>query len=60
MPEDIEEVCKQVLKQVTPKDPERKKIENLSKKLEMRVASAAEELGVKAKVRVEGSVAKNT
>jgi tRNA nucleotidyltransferase (CCA-adding enzyme) len=57
---DVERVCASVLKQVTPKDAERKKIDSLAKKLEEKVASAAKELGVKAKVRVEGSVAKNT
>ena len=60
MPKDAEKVLKQVLKRVTPQEIERKKIENLSKKLEKKVAQAAEELGLKIKARVEGSVAKNT
>jgi tRNA nucleotidyltransferase (CCA-adding enzyme) len=60
MREDVQTVCASVLKRVTPKDSERKRIEDLSKRLEEAVASAAEELGVKAKVRVEGSVAKDT
>jgi tRNA nucleotidyltransferase (CCA-adding enzyme) len=60
MQEDVEKVCAIVLKRVTPRDDERKKIENLSKKLKNRVAFAAEELGIKTRVHVEGSVAKDT
>jgi len=60
MSEDVERVCAKVLKGVTPGRDERKKIGDLSNRLVRRVASAAEELGVKARVRVEGSVAKDT
>jgi len=56
----VEEICAEVLKRVTPSEAERKKIEALAKKLEKKVASAAEKLGAKARVRVEGSVAKDT
>jgi tRNA nucleotidyltransferase (CCA-adding enzyme) len=45
---------------VTPKKAQRAKIEALAKKLEKKVAEAAKTFGVKAKVRVEGSVAKDT
>ncbi|MDI6847832.1 MAG: CCA tRNA nucleotidyltransferase [Candidatus Bathyarchaeia archaeon] len=60
MQEKIEKVCTTVLKRITPKTRERAKIEALAKKLEKKVVSASKELGVKAEVRVEGSVAKDT
>jgi tRNA nucleotidyltransferase (CCA-adding enzyme) len=49
-----------VLKEVTPDARERSKIEAVVKKLEKKVATAAQKVGVKAKVRVEGSIAKDT
>jgi tRNA nucleotidyltransferase (CCA-adding enzyme) len=49
-----------VLEQVTPKEKERNIIDALAKKLVGKVVSASESLGVEAKVRVEGSVAKDT
>ena len=56
----METVLATVLKRVMPDVAERKKIEALAKKLEKKVSSAAERLGVEAQVRVEGSVAKDT
>ncbi|MEM1536628.1 MAG: CCA tRNA nucleotidyltransferase [Candidatus Bathyarchaeia archaeon] len=56
----LEAVCKTVLERITPKPDERKKIEGLAKTLERKVAEAAEYFGVKAAVRLEGSVAKDT
>ncbi len=56
----IEKVCGTILKRVTPKKIERAKIEALAKKLEKKVVSASKTLGIKAAVRVEGSVAKDT
>jgi len=56
----IEKVCKEVLERVTPKAEERSRIETLAKDLEKKVASAARASGVEAKVRLEGSVAKDT
>jgi tRNA nucleotidyltransferase (CCA-adding enzyme) len=55
-----EQVVKTVLERVTPGKDERVRIKALAEKLEKRVASAAKELGVKAEVRVEGSVARDT
>ncbi len=55
-----EQVCAAVLRRITPKKPERNSIATLARKLEKKVASAAEELGVEVRVRVEGSVAKDT
>jgi tRNA nucleotidyltransferase (CCA-adding enzyme) len=60
MQEKMETVLSTVLKQVTPKDDERSKMNALAKKLETKVASASKRLGVKAIVRVEGSFAKDT
>jgi len=60
MEEKIEKVCTAVLKRVTPKSSERAKIEALAQKLEKKVISASKTSGVKAEVRVEGSVAKDT
>jgi tRNA nucleotidyltransferase (CCA-adding enzyme) len=60
MQDKIEQVCQSVLERVTPSRDERVRIGALAAKLEKRVASAAKELGVKAEVRVEGSVAKDT
>lgn len=58
--ENTEKVCTSVLEKVTPKKKERAMIEALAAKLEKKVRFAAEELCVKATVRVEGSVAKDT
>jgi len=60
MQEKIEQVCAIVLEQVTPKADKRAKIEALAKELERKVVFASKKLGVEAKVRVEGSVAKDT
>jgi tRNA nucleotidyltransferase (CCA-adding enzyme) len=57
---EIEEILEDVLRRITPEKKERDKIRVLSEKLERKVASASGELGVKVKVRVEGSVAKDT
>jgi len=56
----IELISKTVLGRVSPNADERGKIEALARKLERKVASVSGKLGVEAKVRVEGSVAKNT
>jgi tRNA nucleotidyltransferase (CCA-adding enzyme) len=60
MQEKMEQICRTVFEQVTPKADRRVKIEVLAKELERKVVSASKELGVKARVRVEGSVAKDT
>jgi tRNA nucleotidyltransferase (CCA-adding enzyme) len=60
MPENMKKVMASVLDKITPDNEKRVKIETLAKKLEKKVVSACKELGVKAKVRVEGSVAKDT
>ena len=60
MPEKLEQVCRAVLKRVTPEKGERAKIDALAGKLSRKVAGASKELGVKSTVRLEGSVAKDT
>lgn len=60
MTEEIDEICKGVMRRVTPGKKERDRIRVLAEKLRRRVVSASSALGVKAKVRVEGSVAKGT
>ncbi len=60
MQEEIGKICREVLERITPTTDDRARIEGLAKKLEQKVASACREYGVKAIVRVEGSVAKDT
>jgi tRNA nucleotidyltransferase (CCA-adding enzyme) len=60
MKDNIADVLAIVLKKVTPSVRERSKIEALAKKLEKKVGAAAQKVGAKAKVRVEGSIAKDT
>jgi tRNA nucleotidyltransferase (CCA-adding enzyme) len=60
MQEKMRRILATVLKRVTPKADERAKMSALAEKLEGKVASASKRLGVKAVVRVEGSVAKDT
>ncbi|MGQ9551924.1 MAG: CCA tRNA nucleotidyltransferase [Candidatus Bathycorpusculaceae bacterium] len=60
MQEEIRKVCREVLERVTPKRSDRANIESLASRLERRVASVLREHGVKAVVRTEGSIAKDT
>jgi tRNA nucleotidyltransferase (CCA-adding enzyme) len=60
MQDKMRAVVAAVLKRATPKEDERARIRVLAKKLEKKVASASKQLDVEAKVRVEGSVAKDT
>ena len=60
MREKMKRIFATVLKRVTPEADERAKMNALAEKLEGKVASASKRLGVKAAVRVEGSVAKDT
>jgi len=55
-----EKICSDVLKRVTPSQKERKKVFALAKKLKKKVTIAAKKAEVDAKVRIEGSVAKDT
>ncbi len=57
---EISAVYREVLEKITPTKEDRVKIEALVKHLETKVASACKKHGVKAVLRVEGSVAKDT
>ncbi len=50
----------EIIKKLTPTPQERSKIEALAKQLEQKVASACAAQNIKAVIRVEGSVAKDT
>jgi tRNA nucleotidyltransferase (CCA-adding enzyme) len=50
----------EILKKITPTQADRAKITALAKELQQKVARACAEHGIKATVRVEGSVAKDT
>jgi len=56
----LKEVCAKVLKKTTPSREEKRRVLELAEKLEEKVMMAAEEAGIEAEVRVEGSVAKDT
>ncbi len=60
MASSLEEIRAEVLKRVNPSESERKKVQELARKLTEKVKEALKEKGVEADVRVEGSVAKNT
>ncbi len=60
MASNVETVLKKVLATVTPSAEERERVQLLAEDLVEKVRMAAENAGVKAKVRVEGSVAKDT
>jgi tRNA nucleotidyltransferase (CCA-adding enzyme) len=60
MQKKAEKVLQTVLERITPKKERRTEIETLATKLEMKVADASKALRVKARVRLEGSVAKDT
>ena len=53
-------LTQRILDRITPSADERAKINALSRKLEQEIAQACQSEGVAAKVRVEGSVAKDT
>lgn len=60
MREKIDKVCRNVLKTVNPTKEDRSKIEALAGRLEKKLALAAKKARIKARIRVEGSVAKDT
>jgi tRNA nucleotidyltransferase (CCA-adding enzyme) len=60
MQKEIGKVCGEILEKITPTKEDKTKIDALAKELEQKVVSACAEHGVKAIVRVEGSVAKDT
>jgi tRNA nucleotidyltransferase (CCA-adding enzyme) len=60
MASNLEAVLAKISKKVTPSAQERKAVLSLASSLVEKVREAAENAGVKAKVRIEGSVAKDT
>jgi tRNA nucleotidyltransferase (CCA-adding enzyme) len=60
MQEEMNAVNTEILTKITPTWKDRAKIEALAKQLEQRTATACKAHGIKATVRVEGSVAKDT
>jgi len=56
----MQEITQQVLKQITPTEADRAKVDAVTRELEQNVALACREEGIPAVVRVEGSVAKDT
>jgi tRNA nucleotidyltransferase (CCA-adding enzyme) len=56
----LEKICAEVLKKVTPSLEERKRILTLAEDLKKKVEASAEKAKVRAEVRVEGSIAKDT
>jgi len=56
----LEEICAKILKKTTPNRKEKRRVLELAEKLKEKVRMAAEEVRIKAEVRVEGSVAKDT
>jgi tRNA nucleotidyltransferase (CCA-adding enzyme) len=60
MPAKLNRVLATVLKRITPDKRERIEVNALAKKIERNVVVASKRLGVKARVRLEGSVAKDT
>jgi tRNA nucleotidyltransferase (CCA-adding enzyme) len=60
MQTDLEALSLRVLKKITPTSEDYRKVEDLSRQVEQKILKACQQQGVKADVRVEGSVAKDT
>jgi tRNA nucleotidyltransferase (CCA-adding enzyme) len=60
MEKEIESLTKQVLQKITPTKADYAKVTALTKSLEQKISLACQQEGVKATVRAEGSVAKDT
>lgn len=56
----LEAVTREVLKKITPTSEDRGRVKALAEELQQKTARACEEHGVKATIRVEGSIAKDT
>jgi tRNA nucleotidyltransferase (CCA-adding enzyme) len=56
----LEALTQRILQRITPKPDERRRVDALSRKIEGQIVEACKTEGVTAKVRVEGSVAKDT
>jgi len=60
MQQDTAKVYAEILEKITPTNSDKAKIESLTKELEQKITAACRKHGVKATVRAEGSVAKDT
>jgi tRNA nucleotidyltransferase (CCA-adding enzyme) len=60
MQKEIDKVYSEILEKITPTKEDKAKIEALAKELEQKVASSCAKHNIKATVRAEGSVAKDT
>ena len=60
MEKEIESITKQVLQKITPTKADYAKVTALTRSLEQKISLACQQEGVKATVRAEGSVAKDT
>ena len=60
MEKEIESLTKQILQKITPTKADYAKVAALTKSLEQKISLACQQEGVKATVRAEGSVAKDT
>ncbi len=56
----LDQVCKEVLQSITPAKKDQEEVVAIAKTLVEKVAASAKKRGIDAKVRVEGSVAKDT
>ena len=56
----LEEISNEVLNRINPNENERKKVKLLAEKLTKNLRKIIKKKGIQAKIRVEGSVAKNT
>ena len=56
----LEEISNEVLSRINPNENERKKVKLLAEKLTKNLRKIIKNKGIQAKIRVEGSVAKNT
>ena len=57
---DLQALTQQILKKITPTKDDRTIVEAITRDLEQKVSDACKQEGMEAKVRVEGSVAKDT
>lgn len=60
MEKEIDALTKRILEKITPKKEEYAKVDALSRELEQKITLACQQEGIKANVRVEGSIAKDT
>jgi tRNA nucleotidyltransferase (CCA-adding enzyme) len=60
MNKEIDTITREVLEKISPTSLDHAKMERIARELELRVKAAIKEAGIEAKVRIEGSLAKDT